>query len=524
MTQGHLFIINGDLTKLACDAVLVPTDEDFVIEAPWKPLVRDHELPDSWGSSLVLPLGREEKKPRVWLANVGVAGNESDFAPFEPATRQFVEKAKAELDAVDEHDRIYAWPKRRLAVNLIGSGRGGGSDKKGELLEGLVATLESLVREHDIDLVLVAYGEKPYAAAQRARHRIVDPDRLEETWEFVREANHNLIAETKQLAEAAIESQLVLFIGAGVSAGAGLPTWSALLNNIAVDAGLGSDLLALLATKDPRDQATVLERRLLSSAGDFKSRVVQQLSAQSRYALQHGLLASLPSKEAVTTNFDDLFESAATTAGRKLAVLPHNPRSTDGRWLLKLHGSVEDPRQMVLTRSDYLDMPRHYGALMGLVQGMLLMRHMMFVGYRLKDEDFHELIHEVRAARGNTSGEVHGTVLTLFEDPLERELWANDLNVVPMIRRTADDVSHATAARQLEIFLDLLGFLSTTSAAFFLDLTYRSLSDDEARLRDALLQVAALTQLSPEGTVGFEVSRYLDRLGADPGTHIGGGR
>lgn len=68
MTQGHLFIINGDLTKLACDAVLVPTDEDFVIEAPWKPLVRDHELPDSWGSSLVLPLGREEKKPRVWLA------------------------------------------------------------------------------------------------------------------------------------------------------------------------------------------------------------------------------------------------------------------------------------------------------------------------------------------------------------------------------------------------------------------------------------------------------------------------
>jgi predicted SprT family Zn-dependent metalloprotease len=38
---------------------------------------------------------------------------------------------------------------------------------------------------------------------------------------------------------------------------------------------------------------------------------------------------------------------------------------------------------------------------MGRVQGMLLMRHMMFVGYSLKDEDFHELMHEVRAARGD---------------------------------------------------------------------------------------------------------------------------
>jgi len=27
-TPGHLYIINGDLTRLACDAVLVPTDKN----------------------------------------------------------------------------------------------------------------------------------------------------------------------------------------------------------------------------------------------------------------------------------------------------------------------------------------------------------------------------------------------------------------------------------------------------------------------------------------------------------------
>lgn len=160
MSSGHLFIINGDLTKLACDAVLIPTDAAFKIEAPWKPLVSDDEIPDSWDSQLVVPLPRKTKKPWVWLANIGLAGNESDFTPFEPAIREFVRKVAAQVHTLTEGPRIYPWPKCRLAVNLIGSGRGGGSERKGELLEGLIATLESSVRAHDIDIVLVAYGDE----------------------------------------------------------------------------------------------------------------------------------------------------------------------------------------------------------------------------------------------------------------------------------------------------------------------------------------------------------------------------
>lgn len=515
MSSGHLFIINGDLTKLACDAILIPTDAMFSIEASWRPLVQDGEIPESWNSQLVLPLSRQPKRPWVWLANVGLAGDESDFTPFEPAVQQFAAKAAAALRDVRDTDRIYPWPKRRLAVNLIGSGRGGGSKTKGELLEGLVGTLESLVRTHHVDIVLVAFGEKPFAAAQRARHRVIDRDWLDKTWAPEEVANRQLFDEAKRLAKTAIQSQLVLFLGAGVSAGAGLPMWSPLLENIAAEAGLTPALLQLLREKDPRDQATFIKRRLCSMPEDFKCRGAKHLSGPDRYSLQHGLLASLPSREAVTTNFDELFESAVEVANRKLAVLPDDPQMSDGRWLLKLHGTVSEPTQIVLTRSDYLNMPKQYGALMGLVQGMLLMRHMMFVGYSLMDEDFHEIVHEVRAARGARPGEVHGTVLTLFNDPLERELWANDLHVVPMIDGPPETVPREVAARQLEIFLDLLGFLSTTSAPFFLDLSYRSLSDDEATLRDSLLRVAALTHSATEGTVGFRVKHFLEEPGAD---------
>lgn len=306
----------------------------------------------------------------------------------------------------------------------------------------------------------------------------------------------------------------MLFVGAGVSAGAGAPTWGTLLSGVAATAGFGDESLMLLSRKDPRDQATLIERRLQNIGKELRTEVANTLRRTTRYSLQHGLLTSLRSSEAVTTNFDDLFETAARTGDRRMAVLPEDPEATDGRWLLKLNDTVEHPEHIVLTRSDYLDMPRQYGALIGLVQGMLLMRHVMFVGYSLQDGEFQELIHEVRKARGDAANR-RGTVLTLFHDDLEREIWADDLDVVPMLAGADRTVDIEVVARELEVFLDLVGFLSTTSAAFFLDPTYSSLSDDEAILRNAFLALSRLTRDAEPGTIAYEVQRFLADLGSD---------
>jgi hypothetical protein len=122
----------------------------------------------------------------------------------------------------------------------------------------------------------------------------------------------------------------------------------------------------------------------------------------------------------------------------------------------------------------------------------------LFVGYSLRDEDFHELIHEVRAARGESGNHRPlGTLLTLHEDSVERELWGSDLHVVAMTgpkRRPGDD---SAAARQLEMFVDLVAFLSTTSAAFLLDPTYDELSDDEQEVRSLLRQLVDATSHPP---------------------------
>lgn len=520
---GHLFIINGDLTKVACDALLIPTDSECKIEDHWLGFLesRGYTKPDAWKLGDVF-LSASDKTPHIWLGNIGQPTSSADFEAFAPTVRAFISQAKAQLAGVNDDKRIYSWPKKRLAVNVVGSGAGGGVGVKGNLTLGLVRTLRELATTHDVDIVLCTWGEKAYAAAQRAREQVIIDEA--EAWQFHERANPKLLREAHALADEARKNQLVLFIGAGVSAGVGLPTWDRLLSEAANEAGFDSKQIPLLAKQDLRDQATLIDRRMRALNGGpidgysrFKADIAAKLSATQPYSLAHGLLASLPSKEAVTTNFDVLFEQACKIANADIAVLPENPRATDDRWLLKLHGSVDDPDRMVLTRSDYLEMPRRYGALMGLVQGLLMLRKMVFIGYALSDEDFHELVDEVRAARAGATDIVRGTVLSLTEDPLHKQLWDTDLDVVPMIVdgfNKDDPEEIALASRELDLFLDLVGYLSTTSASFFLDDTYSDLAAGEKDLRDSLIKLRASMQTFEPGPVAGLVDEFLKNLGA----------
>ncbi|OFB38031.1 hypothetical protein BA059_16335 [Mycolicibacterium sp. (ex Dasyatis americana)] len=516
---GHLFIINGDLNKIACDAVLLPTDKFFNIESKWDGLSRDNQTEieeyrtryegTNWDDQAVLPLRARPKTPQVWLGKIGQAGDKSQFSTFAPTVKEFVKRAAEKPE--DKLQRIYEWPRRRLAVNVVGSGEGGGRGTKGNLALGLVETLTQLANDHDVDIILVAYGQRPYAAAQWARRGYLSGRNEGDTWPL----RDELRLKAHDLADDAIERQLVLFIGAGVSAGAGVDTWKALLDTMAAAAEFSEGERERLAKKDLRDQATLVESRFHGDTDSFKKRVADRIGETTRYSLVHGLLASLPSKEAVTTNFDRLFEVASSVNGKEIAVLPKDPRMTDGRLLLKLHGSVDDHEKMILTRSDYLRMPRQYGALMGLVQGLLMMRTMVFVGYSFSDEDFHDLIDEVRAARGDHAESRNGTVLTLHDDPLERQLWQKDLDTVPMVVDGEDKNDFPSAARQLEIFLDLVGHLATTSAAFFLDDSYADLAKTEYELVGPLKQLVDLTAESKLNGVGNQVRKFLTELGAD---------
>lgn len=522
-TGGHVFVTAGDLTRLHCDAVLVPTDGDFWVTSDFAALVGMTEV--GWGQEAQLagcqwPEGQkvlgheklEEKGPEIWLADV--TGTYSSPSWIDDVAEEFVARA---ADSVRRDG-----PSRPLlALPVIGTGAGGESERSGAVSRSLLDRLRVAANDNSTDIVLVTWGRAAYSAAQSVRHRTLGDDLLVDDFDLGEPERERLLtSEAGRLAQAARTGHLVLFLGAGVSAAAGLPAWQALIDQLAAELpDARRPEPAALRSLDLRDQAAVLRRRYTQANMDFATALAAQVDT-AHHGLTHELTASIPTTEAVTTNYDGLFEQAVRATGDSIAVLPMDPDPNADRWVLKLHGDLNHASSMVLTREDYLRLPRSNGALFGLVQAMLMTRHMLFIGYSLSDEDFHQLVDEVRAARaaGPDQHRTFGTVLTLFDDPLFDTLWSDDLTVLAMAPPplspgwpTAEEVD--VAARRLQIFLDLLGLLAADRQAFLLDPSYQSLLDGgEPALRDALLELANRLPATHDATWA-QVRALLDRMG-----------
>jgi hypothetical protein len=72
-----------------------------------------------------------------------------------------------------------------------------------------------------------------------------------------------------------------------------------------------------------------------------------------------------------------------------------------GRWMLKLHGTVSRPREIVLTKRDYIRYNDRFAALAGIVQSTLLTRHLLSIGFSLADDNFHKIFDSVRKAKAS---------------------------------------------------------------------------------------------------------------------------
>jgi hypothetical protein len=512
--SGHFFVVDGDLTKIACDAWLLPTDSSFSITDIWARAIGLRgaarlEEP-RWSPGEYARRYRRITGSDVWLGKVGGQGT----AGFVEAAQQFVRGAAAQCRrAADAEGR-----RPLLAINQLGSGKGGGKFRKGEGLPKVMDEVQTMLArdEVDVDVVLVTWGETAEAAAQWYR----STNRWHEApeWRFAHR-NDRLQSLAADLAAELRRNRASIFIGAGVSTGAGLPTWRELLEKIGASCKPPLTASDIARISDERDTAAILSERLERNGKSLGLALAKELRAK-KYSLQHALLASLPCSEFITTNVDDLFEQACATAGRSVAVAPHIEPDAE-RWLLKLHGSVTEPRSMVFTRDSFLQMTRQSRALMGLVQAMLLTRHMIFVGYSLRDEDFHELMFEVRSAFPESRPKQKlGTVLTLVEDPLQAELWKDTVDVVafhPQLPTGAGPEQRAKAIREaipeLQKFLDLVGLLAADKASFILDPTYSDmLTPSERKFANAIGSTLAQRPRGEDGP-WTELEDHLRRFG-----------
>ena len=180
-----------------------------------------------------------------------------------------------------------------------------------------------------------------------------------------------------------------------------------------------------------------------------------------------------------------------------------------------MHGCVTQPQDIVLTRSDFIRYDERRAALRGIVQALLITKHMLFVGFSLRDDNFHRVIEDVRkAVRGNDKSQVatFGSALALRDIPWFRELWQDDLDLVVFSTQSGFD---PFAARQQEIFLDYWASLAASSTRHLLEDRFDALlTDSERTIRDAVRELVLQIPVDARRSAAWqEIQILLERLG-----------
>jgi len=524
---GHVFVGRGDLTKLCCDAWLMPTDRrlhvmpHWIEEIPnlkqnWKP-----EPDDSWNKGQTRVLEVEHwpfPEQRVWLVNTGAWQKEAQW--YVNGVVQFFTIVGPIFQR--QGRGVAGRAKPLVGIPLVGTGAGGAGDWIGTLLAALLPTLYDAAKDYNVDIALVLKTGPSFAAAMNARRNYLKA--REAVWKDHLPGKLRAVAE--DLAEHAKKGELVLFLGAGVSASAGLPNWKDLLELLAKRVAVlssgdedGQKVFEAFHSLNVLDQARLIADYCAQKESTIGQEVADVLKKYHHYSISHAILAGIQVKEVVTTNYDVLFERASKYAQDIApAVIPYESPKSGGNWILKLHGCVDHPSDIVLTRSDYLRYNDSRAALKGIVHALLITRHMLFVGFSLSDDNFYGIIEDVRkAVRENknrgTGDEPFGTVLALESNHFAQQLWHGDLNWVSL--QMGEGATIADDRRLQEIFLDYLAFLTTSSTAHLLNEKYKgALSESELVLRSALQKmINEVDAKAKDAPAWLEIQHLVERFG-----------
>lgn len=460
---GHLFVYRGDLTRLACDAVLIPSDSTLVVAEWCRPFVPidaqskayrgrfqiKREVPEAWGANdRPLPLVGAGR-PTSWLVATGFRNNTPErVASRVVAALRAIESGRPDSLAVPgPGENSYQGRAQPLvALPLVGTGLGGLAERPEEVVEAVIREVTAALADLEMDAVLVCATEEHHSMVQRRRAHA--------EWPVLDSESEQLRA---QLVRYALEGTLVPFLGAGTGVPIGLPLWAELIQKMAAAAGR-TDALQL-EKMSPLDAAQVLKRSL----GENYKPFMQALFRVEKHALAHGLVASLKPTRVFTTNYDHAFELAVqgqALAARQPAqdqrvLCPVEHRGSGGQLVVKLHGDIERFEGLVLTRNEYLDLEGQRRALESLLQASMITDHVLIVGYSLVDDDFVRLARDTKRAleHARPGTPQFGTVLALFDGDASHDLWRGEVGWVGAMPAGSNV---AEAARAIEIFLDRL--------------------------------------------------------------------
>lgn len=192
--------------------------------------------------------------------------------------------------------------------------------------------------------------------------------------------------ELKRILDASENNALTFFVGAGVSALSGAPTWAGLIHSI-------SDKLGREQKEEySSDEYLQIPQMYYYSLGDNKEEYYNFVEAQLHVNdllpnAIHREMLSLNPASFITTNYDTLLEDAAVQYCQGFKVVSQDedvPTIFGDRFILKLHGDFKN-KNFVLKEEDYLNYSNNFKLIETLVKSIFSTNTVVFIGYGLND-------------------------------------------------------------------------------------------------------------------------------------------
>jgi hypothetical protein len=313
---------------------------------------------------------------------------------------------------------------------------------------------DALARHGELDLAFAAYTEEVYRVFLQARREVLGPPRcpLEDP------ARVELVE--SRLVPALRQQRGVLFLGAGLSQGAGLDSWAPLIRRLAerldykvgehFDLDLSLQLAQWYTQEYGRDKLTEQVRQLYGGLNDPCNR------PEVRPTLTHYLLLALPLRIVVTTNYDCLIERALRGLRRDPQVVvegSHVVQVGGGErpCVVKFHGDAESGRNIVLSEHDYDTFFEAHPVLSMLLEGLLLNHTFLFAGYRLRDPNFRQIYGRVARLLADADRHAFAIDVGVANRHAIRSGQEQHLHLLPM-----PGADEAERIRASNVFLDWL--------------------------------------------------------------------
>lgn len=218
------------------------------------------------------------------------------------------------------------------------------------------------------------------------------------------------IKSIQYIKEAKRNNRLVIFVGSGVSANSGLPTWGGLIDKIAKQIGYQHCEICRQrkegCEKHCREQYDFNQEEYLKipeyyyqNCGDDKSEyydfIQRELDADAESNIINDMIIKLMPHHIITTNYDTLLENSKDiNAGLYTVIKKDSDLLAVGsdHYIIKMHGDFDHPEYMVLKESDYINYEQTHVLITTYIKSLLIDHTFLFLGYSLSDSNLKLII------------------------------------------------------------------------------------------------------------------------------------